>query len=210
MKNILDSLEWRYATKKFNPEKKLSSEQIDILLESLRLTPSSFGLQPWKFILVENPEIRETLVAHSWGQRQVSEASHLLVLCRKNQIDASLVNSYIDDMIEKTGAPAEALQWYKDMMLGFIQNLSPEIATSWAEKQVYIALWNIMTVAASLEIDTCPMEGFLKSEYDATLGLQELWLSSVVVLPLWYRSDDDSYATKTKIRYKKEDIVIKI
>ena len=110
MKNILDSLEWRYATKKFNPEKKLSSEQIDILLESLRLTPSSFGLQPWKFILVENPEIRETLVAHSWGQRQVSEASHLLVLCRKNQIDASLVNSYIDDMIEKTGAPAEALQ----------------------------------------------------------------------------------------------------
>lgn len=108
--------------------------------------------------MVENPQVREELVGHSWGQRQVADASHLLVLCRKTQIDANLVESYIADMIHKTGAPAEALQGYKDMMLGFIQNLSPEIAANWAEKQVYIALGNIMTVAATLEIDTCPME----------------------------------------------------
>lgn len=210
MQTILESLSWRYATKKFDSSKKLTAEQFETLLEALRLTPSSFGLQPWKFVVVENPSMREELVGHSWGQRQVADASHLLVLCRKTALDASLVESYIADMIQKTGAPAEALQGYKDMMLGFIQNLSQEIAASWAEKQVYIALGNIMTVAASLEIDTCPMEGFSKAEYDRVLGLTDMGLASVLVLPVGYRAADDSYATRPKIRYASEDVIIQL
>ena len=181
---MISGLSWRYATKKFDATKKLSAEAFETLLEALRLTPSSFGLQPWKFVVVENPSVREELVTHSWGQRQVADASHLLVLCRKTALDASQVESYIADMIQKTGAPAEALQGYKDTMLGFIQNLSPEMAASWAEKQVYIALGNALTVAASMQIDACPMEGFSKADYDRVLGLPELGLASVLVLPV--------------------------
>jgi nitroreductase len=110
MNDILSSLSWRYATKKFDTTKKVSPEDFETLLEALRLTPSSFGLQPWKFVIVKNPSVREELVGHSWGQRQVADASHLLVLCRKTHIDSSLVENYIADMIQKTGAPAEALQ----------------------------------------------------------------------------------------------------
>ena len=113
-------------------------------------------------------------------------------------------------MIQKTGAPAEALAGYKNMMLGFIQNLSPEIAASWAEKQVYIALGNALTIAASMKIDACPMEGFSKVEYDRVLGLSEMGLASVLVLPVGYRASDDDYATRPKIRYKSEDVIIKI
>lgn len=207
---MISALTWRYATKKFDATKKLSAEAFETLLEALRLTPSSFGLQPWKFVVVENPSMREELVGHSWGQRQVADASHLLVLCRKNALDASLVEDYIADMIQKTGAPAEALQGYKDMMLGFIQNVSPEIAQSWAEKQVYIALGNAMSVAATLEIDTCPMEGFSRTDFDRVLGLEALGLSSVVLLPVGYRAADDDYATRPKIRYASEDIIVHI
>lgn len=207
---MISALSWRYATKKFDATKKLSAEAFETLLEALRLTPSSFGLQPWKFVVVENPSMREELVGHSWGQRQVADASHLLVLCRKNALDASLVEDYIADMIQKTGAPAEALQGYKDMMLGFIQNVSPEIAQSWAEKQVYIALGNAMSVAATLEIDTCPMEGFSRTDFDRVLGLEALGLSSVVLLPVGYRAADDDYAARPKIRYASEDIIVHI
>ena len=210
MNSILDSLRWRYATKKFDATKKISPEQFEMLLEALRLTPSSFGLQPWKFVVVENPSVREELVGHSWGQRQVADASHLLVLCRKTQLDASLVESYIADMIQKTGTPAEALQGYKDMMLGFIQNLSPEIAASWAEKQVYIALGNALTVAANMQIDSCPMEGFSKADYDRILGLPEMGLASVLILPVGYRAEDDNYAQRPKIRYESEEVIIQL
>lgn len=210
MNDILSALNWRYATKKFDASKKVSKEDMEVLLETLRLTPSSFWLQPWKFIVVENPSTRETLVWHSWGQRQVADASHLIVLCRTNHLDASLVESYIQDMIQKTGAPADALQGYKDMMLGFIQSHAPETLQAWAEKQVYIALGNVMTVAASMHIDTCPMEGFSKADYDAVLGLGNFGLSSVVILPVWYRASDDSYAEKAKIRYDQDDVVLHI
>lgn len=208
MNDMISALSWRYATKKFDANKKLSAEQLDTLLEVLRLTPSSFGLQLWKFIVVENPSVREELMGYSWGQKQIVDASHLLVLCRKTQIDASLVESYISDTLEKTGAPAEALQGYKDMLLGFIQNLSPEIAPHWADKQVYIALGNALTVAASMQIDTYPMEGFSKADYDRVLGLPELGLASVLVLPVGYRAEDDSYATRPKIRYASEDVIL--
>ncbi len=210
MKNILESLNWRYATKKFDETKKLSAEQIQTIEEVLRLTPSSFGLQPWKFVILENQEIKESLVAHSYGQAQVSQASHLIVLCRPNTLDASLVENYIADTITATGAPAEVLQGYKDMMLGFVTNMPQSAMEVWAEKQIYIALGNIMTALATLEIDACPMEGFSKVDYDRILGLQEKGLSSVVILPIGYRSADDHAAARPKVRYATADICIKM
>lgn len=210
MKNILESLNWRYATKKFDETKKLSAEQIETISEILRLTPSSFGLQPWKFIIVENQKIKESLVVHSYGQTQVAQASHVVVLCRPNTLDASLVENYIADTIGATGAPAEALQGYKDMMLGFVTNMPQAAMEVWAEKQVYIALGNIMTALAILEIDACPMEGFSKTDYDRVLKLNEIGLSSVVVLPIGYRSSDDHAAARPKVRYARANICIKI
>lgn len=210
MSHIWEALNWRYATKKFDTTKKVSPEQLEELKEAIRLTPSSFGLQPWKFIIVENQEIQDTLVEHSWGQNQVSEASHVIVFCRNNALDASLVENYIADVIETTWAPAEALQWYKDMMLGFINNTPTEVKKTWAEKQIYIALWNAMTVLAHMHIDSCPMEGFIAEKYDEVLGLAEKWLSSVVVLPIGFRSQDDTNAARPKVRYDQDELFIEM
>lgn len=140
MKDIIDAMNWRYATKKFDPTKKLDTPQIEIIKNILKLTPSSFGLQPWKFVFVKDSNIRKTLVEHSWGQRQVSDASDLLILCRVNSLREELVENYISDIIETTGAQQEQLEGYKNMMLGFVSNMPKEALEIWAEKQVYIAL----------------------------------------------------------------------
>jgi len=140
MNTITQALTWRYATKKFDPTKKINPDDMQAIREVLRLTPSSFGLQPWKFVFVKNPTIRETLVEHSWGQRQVADASDLLILCRVNSLREELVENYISDIIETTGAKQEQLEGYKNMMLGFVSNMPKDALEIWAEKQVYIAL----------------------------------------------------------------------
>ncbi|MCH8518858.1 NAD(P)H-dependent oxidoreductase [Candidatus Gracilibacteria bacterium] len=207
---IIHDLKWRYAVKKFDASKKVSKEDLNIFLESLRLTASSFGLQPWKFVVVENPDIRSKLLEHSYNQAQVVDASHLIVLCRNTKIDATLVNDYIDDIIQKTGADTSSLEGYKNMMLGFISNLDENNAKAWAEKQVYIALGNALSSLAQLKIDSCPMEGFSPEKYDEILGLTELGLASVVILPIGYRSGDDTYASNDKFRYDSEKMILKI
>ena len=140
MNHIIDALNWRYATKKFDTSKKLSEEQYEELKEILRLTPSSFGLQPWKFVMVRNEEKKQALVAHSWGQEQVANCDVLVVLCRVAHLDASLVENYIANTAETRHIPAEALEGYKNMMLGFISNTPEEAKKTWADKQIYIAL----------------------------------------------------------------------
>jgi len=210
MTKIIDALNWRYATKKFDPEKKVSQEDIKIIEESLRLTPSSFWLQPWKFVWVKNTELKAKLVEHSWGQKQVIDASHLLILCRVNELWEGMVEDYIDDAKETTWATSEQLQGYKDMMLWFIQNTPNETLKTWADKQSYIAIWNLMTVLADMRIDSCPMEGFVKEKYDEILWLTDKWLSSVLVMPIWYRASDDIYATREKIRYTNEELFLEI
>lgn len=210
MNNIIQSLQWRYAVKKFDPSKRISDEQLSILLESLRLTPSSFWLQPWAFVLVEDVEIRNKLLPVSYHQSQVVDASHLLVLCRKTNLGENLVEDYISEATKMVWEDVSSLQAYKDMILWFVKNTPEANLKIWAEKQVYIALWNIMTVAANLEIDSCPMEWFSKNDYDSILWLEKLWLASVVTLPLWYRSISDPYAIKPKIRYELSDLVYHI
>lgn len=152
-------LNWRYATKSFDPTKQLSSEMLDTLTESLRLSASSFGLQPWKFIVVENPETRAKLREASWGQAQITDASHLIVLCKLTSLDATDVEKFVDRTIHTRNAPPEALADYKNMMLGSVDraNTTGTVHT-WMKDQVYIALGTLLTTAAFLGVDTCPME----------------------------------------------------
>lgn len=210
MDMILNDLGWRYATKKFDTEKKLTSDQENTIKEALRMTPSSFGLQPWKFIFVKNPELREELREHAWGQSQVTDASHLLILCRENDIDQNLVNEFFEDMKQTTGAWEEDIKGYKDMVTGFVWNLDSDRAKIWAEKQVYIALGNIMTVLAEMKIDSCPIEWFDPVKFDEILKLKEKWISSTVILPIGFRASDDKYAENKKIRFEQDKLFIEM
>lgn len=208
MNSIIEDLSWRYACKKFDPSKKISDKDFEIILESLRLTPSSYGLQPWKFVVVKNEEKREKLIAASYNQKQVAEASHLVVLCAPTDFNASNVEAYIDNIIKTRGAHAASLEGYKNMMLGHIERLeSSNKKMEWMVKQIYIALGNVMTVAATMRIDTCPMEGFSPSQYDEILGLKDKNLTSIVVCPFGYRSSEDQYAQVEKVRFNKDQLV---
>lgn len=210
MENIIDSLKWRYATKVFDKNKKISDEDFQKILDSLILTPSSFGLQPWKFVVVENPALREKLVEYSWNQEQVKDASHLIVLARIDEFSDKFIDDYLDSMVSQTWALREDLKGYEDMMKWALLSRPTPALEEWASRQVYIALWNALTVAASLWIDAVPMEGFVPEKYDEILGLKEMGLSSVLVLPLGYRSEEDKYASRPKIRYKEDEVVVRL
>ena len=208
MQDIITALNWRYATKKFDNNKKLSFQQVEQIKEILRLTPSSFGLQPWKFVIIEDQKIQDALVKHSWWQTQISEASHVIVLCRRNNIDENLVQEYINSMIQTTEASAKDLEGYKNMILGFLQNKTLEQIEVWSNKQIYIALGNIITALAIAKIDSCPMEWFFAEKYDEILKLWEKELSSVVVLPVGYRAKDDHHAQRQKVRFDTKQLFV--
>ena len=204
---VIQGLNWRYAVKEFDPSKKIPKEDLDTLLESLRLTASSFGLQLWEFVLVKNKDIRNQLLEKSWNQKQVVDASDMLVLCIKAEATEDHVNEYISHMVTARGTAVESFAGFKKTVMGFIGKKSPEQVEIWMRNQVYIALGNLLTTAALLGIDTCPMEGFVKSAYDKILSLDELGLKSVVACPLGYRLDSDKYASQAKVRFPLDKIV---
>lgn len=211
MKNILDALKWRYATKVFDPNKKIPAEDFQKILDALVLSPSSYGLQPWKFVIVENPKLRAELRPHSWNQAQITDASHLIVLCRVNTIDEVFVTKFIELTAKKRGMNPHDLDGYKNMMIGdVVQGPRSKRVDEWAKDQVYIALGNLLTVAATMGIDACPMEGFDPSKYDEILNLKEKGLSSAVICALGYRSADDKYADLAKVRFDEKDVVVKM
>lgn len=207
---LLEKLNWRYATKIFDPNKKVSDEDFEVLLEALRLSPSSFGLQPWKFVVVKNQAIRESLIEHSWGQRQVADASHLIVLCCPKSVDESTVDKYIEFTAESRGIDASTLSGFADMMKGFLSRMNENQKSNWMKDQAYIALGNLMTCAAMIGIDACPMEGFSAPDYDKIIGLDQMDLTSVVLCPVGYRSSEDKYADYPKVRYPSEDVILEI
>ena len=204
---IIQKLQWRYATKAFDATKKLSDAQFSTILESLRLSASSFGLQPWKFVVVRNPALRKELVAHSWNQAQVSEASHLIVFCSYLDMTAEQVVNYIQSICSTRGVTAESLKGYQDMMLGFLDKQDPSKRQAWMKNQIYLALGNLLTTCALMDVDSCPMEGFDPTAYDRILGLEAKGLRSVVVCPVGFRADGDKYAQAKKVRYPVKDIV---
>lgn len=151
--------------------------------------------------------VKDSLVEHSWGQSQISDCSDLLVLARPTSFDDTNVDAFIEDTAETRGQSVEDLQGYSDMMKWFLANMDDEAKKVWIEKQIYIALWNLMTVCAQMEVDSCPVEWFVPAKYDEILWLTDKWYASVVVLPVWYRDESDKYADLKKVRYPTDRVV---
>jgi nitroreductase len=204
---LLSALSFRYATKAFNPSKKIPTETWQAIEQSLVLTPSSFGLQPWKFLVIETPEIRENLKAASWGQGQVTDASHLVVFTVRTDLLATDIDSWIARLSEVQGTPAEALSGLSGMISSFSSRMSQPEQQAWNARQAYIALGQLMASAAVMGIDTCPLEGISPSDYDQILQLQGSGYTTVVACVLGYRSADDKYACMTKARFAAEKVI---
>lgn len=206
--SIIEKLQWRYATKKFDHNKILSSEKLHILKRAFNLTALSYGLQTLKLVVVKDKNIREKLLDLSYGQRQVVDASHLLVLCIQTEIDEKDVDEHFDTVKTIRKTPDAILSPFISQMKSTIGQMPREKKISWATRQAYIALGNLMTVCAVEEIDSCPMEGFLPDELDKILGLDTLGLKSVLLLPVGYRAKDDMFAEFKKVRQPMSKTVI--
>ncbi len=208
--DIIKQLKWRYATKKFDSNKKLSPKKLDTLKQAFNLTATSFGLQTIKLLIVETESIRQSLLPHAYNQRQVTDASHLLVICiQEDVLDHDVVNYYenIKD-IRKTSE--DILKPYREDLIKMMNKMSVEERQQWSKHQAYIALGNLMTVCAVENIDSCPMEGFKTLEYDKILNLQEKGLKSVLLLPVGYRSEDDMFSDFAKVRKPLEEAIIEL
>lgn len=199
---LLASLRWRYATKQFDASRKIPAETWAALEESLVLTPSSFGLQPWKFLIVETPAVRAKLLPDSWNQAQVTEASHFVVLTARTDLTTADIDAWVSRLSEIQGRPSDALAPLRGMIVGFAETMSEEERHAWNVRQVYIALGQLMASAAALGIDACPMEGISKSAYDRILGLENSGYATVVACALGYRADTDKYAAAPKARFE--------
>ncbi|CAM4232413.1 NAD(P)H-dependent oxidoreductase [Gillisia hiemivivida] len=210
MSTYIDDLNWRYATKKFDINKEVSSKDLQTLLEAIQLTASSYGLQPYEIIIIKDAALREELKAHSWNQTQITDASEVIVFANKTHITSSYVDSYLQDIAQTRGLKTEDLQGLKGMVESTIMKLNPEDQNTWAAKQAYIALGNLLSAAANLRIDTCPMEGFDAAKYDQLLNLKERGLTTAVIVTIGYRSEDDQTQFAAKVRKSKEDLINKL
>lgn len=207
--NLIQKLNWRYATKGFDKKRKLSEEQVADIIESFRLSPSSYGLQPWKLLLIKNEATREKLKEASWAQPQITDASHLFVLCRQNKVDEEYIAKYIEEVAAtKNISDLTTLDGYKGMMIGNVVPRPDQEA--WMAKQVYLALGFMMSACADMDVDCCAMEGFDATKYDEILGLTAMGITASVVLPVGYRSADDVSAESKKVRKSKENIFAEI
>jgi nitroreductase len=207
--NIIEKLNWRYATKEFDSTKKLSQEQLDFIIEATNLTPSSFGLQPFSVIVIEDEAIRKQLKPVAWNQPQITDASHLILFAANTNLSEADVDKFLKLNSDVRNIPLEALAEYDGMMKGFIKQMSADEIINWEAKQAYIALGQLMVSCAVEGIDTCPMEGFDKKEFDKILGLADRNLTSVVMAAVGFRSEADKYQHLAKVRKSKEDLVIK-
>ncbi len=208
--NSIQSLQWRYAVKKFDENKFLDQGQILTLKEAFNLTATSYGLQPIKLVVVQNKEIQNQLVAHSWNQKQVAQASHLLVICVDTNLDTSDVEKYFERVQEIRNTPDEIINPFRDYLKDVIANKTHENLFAWGKNQAYLALGNLLTVCANEKIDSCPMEGFIPEKYDEVLDLSSKNLSSVLVLPVGYRASDDLMKEQKKVRKRLDEIVLEI
>ncbi len=208
---LLNALQWRYATKVFDATQKIPADIWQTLERALVLTPTSYGLQPYHFLVINDPAKRAELLPHSWNQKQVVDASHFVVFTARTKMTDADVTKLIQRTSNIRKIPAESLNFYRDLMLGDIVN-GPrgKIAHEWAARQAYIALGNLMTCAAVLGVDACPMEGLNPAEYDRVLGLNGSGYATVVACALGYRAASDKYASLPKVRYETNELVQQI
>ncbi|KAB1068172.1 NAD(P)H-dependent oxidoreductase [Tamlana haliotis] len=208
--DTIKQLQWRYATKKFDVTKKLSAEKLNVVKQAFNLTATSFGLQTIKLVIVEDKTVRQSLLKAAFNQKQVVDASHLLVICVQSDISTTDIDNYYKNIkgIRKTSETI--LKPYREDLVNMMAKKSVAQRQQWSTNQAYIALGNLMTVCAMEGIDSCPMEGFLPQEYDRILELDKQGLKSVLLLPLGYRAADDMFSELKKVRRPINEGVIEI
>lgn len=208
--NSIKSLQWRYAVKRFDSKKEVSEKQIEILKNAFNLTATSYGLQPLKLVIIKNKEIQKELVSHSWNQPQVLEASHLLVICIPKKYNKNEVKGYFKLVQEIRNTSDAIINPFREFLTEEINKKDQKELFEWNKNQAYLALGNLLTVCAIEKIDSCPMEGFIPEKYDDVLKLNDQNLTSVLVLPVGFRADDDYMKDLKKVRKKLDDIIIEI
>ena len=208
--NVIKSLKWRYATKKFNPLKKVSANKIEILKEAFNLTATSYGLQTLKLMIVSNQEVKNQLVESCYGQEQVANSSHLLVICIQKNVTDVDVDTHFDNISDIRKTPESILKKFREELKKSVNTKTLSEQHDWCTKQAYIALGNLMTVCALERIDACPMEGFVPEKVDDLLKLDTHNLKSVLLMPIGYRAEDDMFASLKKVRKKLSEAIIEI
>ncbi len=206
---LQSALNWRYGVKQFNGEK-INADQLTKLLEATRLSASSYGLQPYKILVIENKALREQLLPYSYGQDKIANSSHLVVFAVDKQIGDITVDRYIQKHAQVCDVSVEQLEDYSAHMKSALNAKTAVQQSEWAHQQAYIALGNLLTSAALMQIDSCPMTGIDSAGYDKVLGLDEKGLTTSVICPLGYRHIDDKQAHSTKVRFDYEEIVMEM
>tara|TARA_R110002072_G_scaffold48716_5_gene133138 strand:+ start:7234 stop:7869 length:636 start_codon:yes stop_codon:yes gene_type:complete len=210
MINPIEHLQWRYATKKFDASRKLPEEKIKILKEAFNLTATSYGLQPIKLLIIKNQQVKEDLFPMTMHQKQVQDASHLLVFCVVTSIDKEYVTNYFELVENKRGTSKTILAPFRDILIDEFKQKDEQEIFEWAKNQAYLAMGNLLTVCALEKIDSCPIEGFEPQKYDDYLNLPEKGLKSVLVMPIGYRATDDFFADFKKVRKDIAETIIEI
>lgn len=210
MTDTIKKLEWRYAVKKFDEERALTEEKVEGLKQAFNLTATSYGLQPITLLVLQNKELQDELVAHSYKQLQVAQASHVLVICIQKVISKDYITNYFKQVKKIRGTSDIILNPFKDAMVADFSKKDVLEIREWAKNQAYLALGNLLTICAMEKIDSCPMEGFDPAGYDAVLQLESKGLTSVLVLPVGYRANDDMFSEFKKVRKDLKDSVIEI
>lgn len=204
------ALTWRYATKIFDPEMKLNDDELDIVLETLRMAPSSYGLQPWRFYLVEDVEMRKKIRSLAWDQAQVTDASHLVAIAARTHATDDDVRSFIDSVKEQRGVGDEDVAGYREMILQTVRSLSPEQSGAWCARQAYLAHGFLLATLAHNGIDACPMEGFDADKVSDLLVPAGDGYRVVTLVAVGHRAESDPYATLPKVRFPRERVIARI
>jgi nitroreductase len=205
---VLDQLQWRYAVKRFDPSRRLPDATWDTLQQSLILTPSSYGLQPWKFIVITDETIKSQLPALSWNQNQPKDCSHMTVFAARKTMDANYVDSFMTSVQSTRELPNGAMDGYRNVLVRTIEQMDSHL--DWNARQVYIALGQLMVTAAMLGVDTCPMEGILHQEYDRLLGLEGSEYTTIVGCAVGYRHPEDPQADAKKVRFSVQEMITRL
>ncbi len=208
--SLQESLAWRYATKKFDSSKKIDADKLNNLLQTVKLAPSSYGLQHYEIVVVEDAAVRERLKEAAYGQSQLTDASQVIVFAAETKIDEEYVKNYISETAATRQIDREKLADFEKTILGSISRQSEEQKLNWSHKQAYLALGVLIGAASELGIDNCPMEGYDGGKFDEILGLKEKGLTTSVIVTIGYRAEDDQYGKLAKVRKKDEDLFIRI
>lgn len=208
MSTFIENQNWRYATKKFDATKKISKQDLNTLKEAIRLSSSSYGLQPYKVIIVENPELRTKIQPAAWGQSQIVEASHLIIFANETQVEEKTIDNYISNISSTRNIPTDSLTGYADFMKSKLLNLPEDSKKVWTSKQTYLAMGNLLNAAAELKIDVTPMEGFVPEQVNEILGLDKLGLNTSLIATLGYRHEEDATQHYKKVRKSQEELFI--